>query len=394
MQEFDDYELILSDDHSIDGTAEYIDGIRGERIKAFHTVRTMSMAEHWEWALSKAEGRWAIFVGQDDGLQPYFFRLAERLSDIADESGIRAIMSRRAYYCWPECDPNSVYATVSYTAVDSIGARSFAPAIVSTLLGLQDYFELPQMYTTSLFHRDLLDEARRRQGGVVFTTHPQDANLAAIALSLERKYLYSDIPLGWVGSSSRSAGLAVVSKSDPLADELKTEYVRKTKQSGLRYCSLIGDFSIGSTVLYFWGALLETSQLRARLIDLILRSRFARRIVLSAAYLELCEKGEAASTDRVSCLREAVVSNGFDYSYIKSFARRQLACIRELYRLALRTFNRTTLGFDLVFARTRGRAKKKSISLFIHRVEEPGVSLSFAQSKVMQRMAEENFFQE
>ena len=37
-------------------------------ITILHTQESLSMTEHWEWALSHAKGEWRIFVGQDDGL--------------------------------------------------------------------------------------------------------------------------------------------------------------------------------------------------------------------------------------------------------------------------------------------------------------------------------------
>ena len=79
-QKYKDYELIISDDHSTDGTDEYLNSLNSENITVIRPPQTMCMSEHWEWALSNASGEWLIFVGQDDGLQPHFFPLADRLT--------------------------------------------------------------------------------------------------------------------------------------------------------------------------------------------------------------------------------------------------------------------------------------------------------------------------
>lgn len=83
--------------------------------------------------------------------------------------------------------------------------KDFTIETLKALLGLQSYFELPQMYTTSTFHKPILDQARELQSGKVFSAHPQDENLAAIAYSLEKtilKIIYSTL-LGWMWHPER-----------------------------------------------------------------------------------------------------------------------------------------------------------------------------------------------
>lgn len=279
MQINDNYELIISDDHSVDGTKLYLESIRNDpRVKVISPSERLSMTEHWEWALTHASGEWLIFIGQDDAVQPYFFTLADKLTDIASDLGIRSIMSERAYFFWPGCE--AVYGDVafSYTAKPKVKVLNSALEATKSLLGFVDYFELPQMYTTSLFHKTLLDDARDLQNGQVFSCHPQDANLAAIACSLESQYLKSYIPLGWVGSSPKSAGMAVAVSENAAGNtsalrELKIDYEEKIKKSKLKYNSRAGDFGLADLSVYFWQALIETPELRSSRINSILCSR-------------------------------------------------------------------------------------------------------------------------
>ena len=184
-QDYYDYELIISDDHSTDGSKEYLATLLSHpNITVIEPEQQLSMAEHWEWVLSHAHGEWLIFVGQDDGLQPYFFSLADQLVDIASIAGVRAIMSERAYFFWKGCDFMYGDVAVSYHAKNSIKFLNFGFEVIKALLVTQSYFDLPQMYTTSLFHRGLIAEAKQKQEGRLFVTHPQDANLDEIACSL------------------------------------------------------------------------------------------------------------------------------------------------------------------------------------------------------------------
>jgi glycosyltransferase involved in cell wall biosynthesis len=287
-QEYENYELIISDDHSTDGSKEYLATLSEHaNIRVIEPPESMSMTEHWEWALSHARGRWLIFVGQDDGLQPYFFRHADKLTTIAEERRLRTIMSRRAFFFWEGCQGLYGDLAVNFHATKKISVHNSKYEALKALLGIQVYFELPEMYTTSLFQRSILTEARARQGGHVLTCHPQDANLGVIACSLDKYYLKSSIPLGWVGTSPKSAGMAIAASESLVqrskeVDELALEYKTKVKTSKITYSELAGDFALGDASVYFWQAFLKTPTLRGKLLNVFLVSTLFKTVFLGA----------------------------------------------------------------------------------------------------------------
>jgi glycosyltransferase involved in cell wall biosynthesis len=292
-QDYTNYELIISDDHSTDDTNAYLNKLNHPNITIFHTPYKMSMTEHWNWILKHACGEWCIFVGQDDGLQKYFFELADVLTSIADKHGLKTITSDRAYYFWPGCE--SVYGDlhINYIASPKISFFNTKIKAVEALCGLMPYFNLPQMYTTSLFKRSLIKDIQSKQNGCFMITHPQDANLAAISCSTQKRYIHSFVPLGWVGTSAKSAGLAVVSE---INKSLRRDYIDKITTSTLRYCNKIGEFEIGSTVLYFWGALIESKALQSKIFYKFITSRFVTYIVIAAGNCEV-EKNKSIFKD-------------------------------------------------------------------------------------------------
>ena len=259
-----DFELIVSDDHSIDGSVEFLESIVDTRLRFIRTSNKLSMAEHWEWALSHSHGVWVMFLGQDDAIQGYFFELADSLTLEASRLSLRTIAARRAYIFWPGCEDK--YAErVQYFGIDRTSVRNTRSEILSSLFLGKKYHELPQMYTNSLFHRSILEDARKLQDGRVFVCHPQDANLAALALLLERSYLRTEIPLGWVGTSPSSAGLAIsltnsTGQSVPTSS-LAEEYAKTIEASDIRYPTFAGDFSLASEEVYLWQALVLSSKL-------------------------------------------------------------------------------------------------------------------------------------
>jgi len=134
------------------------------------------------------------------------------------------------------------------------------------------------MYTSSLFHKSLIEEGKVKLGGKIFVSHPQDANLAALASSLEKKYLYTQIPLGWVGTSPKSAGLAVTKNGLRMIDSntsgVASVYLEKISNSRITYDPRAGDFQLGSGAVYFWQSLLKTNKLRGKIFDKFLSGKF------------------------------------------------------------------------------------------------------------------------
>lgn len=363
-QAYDDFELIISDDHSTDGTKEFLQTLKDDRISIIEPAESLSMTEHWEWALSHARGEWCIFVGQDDGLQPYFFHLADKLTTEATQRGLRAIASSRAYFFWKGCEYTYGDTAISYVATNKVRICNSKYEALKALLGPQTYFELPQMYTTSLFRKELLDEARLEQNGCVFTCHPQDANLAAIACSLESRYLKSYIPLGWVGSSPKSAGMAIAGNSiaankDDQADieSLREVYLEKIARSKLQYHELAGSFSLNSAALYFWQALLMTQALRSAWINDLIASRGFRNLLFSCVLGDIKNKKESADVKatRLKEFESLLRLNRCSISTIRFWCQMgrltrwlywPLSLIRRLTAKIYRTIFHTSIRYD------------------------------------------------
>jgi hypothetical protein len=166
-------------------------------------------------------------------------------------------MSERAYYFWPGCEHLYGTALIDYSAENKIKVLKSKKEMLKALYKTSiSYLDLPSMYTTSLFSKRFINLVKQKTGGHLFITHPQDADLAAWACLFTDKYLKSYIPLGWVGTSSVSAGLAILELNNNNETALSNEYLDSIKKSSLPYHKLAYDFRIPSLNLYFWNALL------------------------------------------------------------------------------------------------------------------------------------------
>jgi len=315
-QDYIDYELIISDDHSTDGTKEYLRLVASEykQIKVVHQSKRLSVVEHFEVALKIATGEWIMFLGSDDGLQSYFFELADILIQTAEENNIKTISSKRAYNFWEDCEKLYGNVAINFKAIKKYKVLNFKSQIFLSLIGMTTYFELPQMYTTSLFHKTLLDDVRKMHVEEnVFTTLPPDSNLVAIAYSLQEKYIYSFVPLGWVGTSSTH---------EKQAD-------RGILLPNIRFCLKAGNYSINSTSLYLWNAILQTNNLRSSEINSFFSNKYLIILIYAGVVAEINRDKQLSNELRIKkiqYIKDAIKTNQLNEFTIFSLSQLSGIC--------------------------------------------------------------------
>lgn len=250
-----DLEVLVSLDMTGDESKIFLDSISDERLRVVYPSHGLSMSEHWDFAQLQAKGRWQIFLGQDDMLLSGYPDMFDSLTRVADESELEIVVSRRAYITWPPLANRSL-KPLQYWRTDEISVLNSRTFARSALLSEISYHEGPQMYTTTLVYSELLAKIRRSNGGRLIGGHPQDAYLAAELLKHSRSYLWSGSPFGWVGTSNKSAGLAIThGRKDVVLQEVARSYVGSISGSErLPYHSNV-DFRHGVNARYFYDAL-------------------------------------------------------------------------------------------------------------------------------------------
>lgn len=251
---FDDLELVVSLDDVKDGSSEFLNQISDPRLKVIIPPAGLSMSEHWDFAQMHATGQWQMFLGQDDVMMTGFSDAFESLTELAKQAELGVVVARRAYVCWPPLrDPN--LKALQYWKTDEISVKNSVEFAAKALLTDISYHAGPQMYTTTLVAKSVVDSIRSKNGGSFILGHPQDAHLAASLLKESHSYIFCGQPFSWVGTSAKSAGLAIAKLAEDTENEIAKNYISSVESSsGLNYSSS-ADFRHGINSRYFFDAL-------------------------------------------------------------------------------------------------------------------------------------------
>lgn len=118
QQDYDDWEIIVSDNFSEEDIGGYVRGLGDPRIKHFRTEKSLPVTANWNNALEQSNGDYVIMLGDDDCLMPGYFT---RVRQLAEAHGNPDLIYSSGYvYAYPGVMPASPRVTCIPAA-----ARSF-----------------------------------------------------------------------------------------------------------------------------------------------------------------------------------------------------------------------------------------------------------------------------
>lgn len=74
QQDYEDFEIIISDNDSEEDIKSYVNSLADSRIQYFRTSTFLPVTENWNRALEKSSGDYVIMLGDDDGLMQGYFK--------------------------------------------------------------------------------------------------------------------------------------------------------------------------------------------------------------------------------------------------------------------------------------------------------------------------------
>lgn len=69
-QDFDDYEIIVSDNASSEDTRQVVADLGGNRVRYVNPGNHLNVADSWDFAVRHAKGKYVMILGDDDCMSP------------------------------------------------------------------------------------------------------------------------------------------------------------------------------------------------------------------------------------------------------------------------------------------------------------------------------------
>lgn len=339
-QEYLNYELIVSVNHSRDETLSRLGEFKNPQMRILVPPRELSMSKHFEFILAHASGEWITVLGDDDALMPYFFVEADKLLKKHYKS--KLFSSERAYYFWNGCQELYGNTVIAYKGFRGSNRHSSKASIILALLGLKSYMDLPQLYTTGLFHKSIVQKIKNISGGIFYHSIIPDAYSCVAGLLVTDQFTHSNLPLFWVGSSPKSNGFSHTAskmRSEPPSD---VEFYQGTPTGATAHdfhtLALADKLSINPSIpkslflsgynsLFVYEALLQCP-----FANVFFKSSLFRNVFFASMLIELVGKESSMATRKV---RPHFKSLHLIYSFLADIKSGSLGIVSIIFLLPL-----------------------------------------------------------
>jgi hypothetical protein len=204
-QDFDDYEVIVSDNFSSPATKAVVDETASPKVRYFRTSGPLAMASNWEFAVSHALGEYLLVVGDDDGLLPHALH---ELDALFLQSRLKAVRWDAAFYTWPSCPLHGQQNYLRIPLGRGVREVESLPTIRDVIAFRDLYTALPMLYNSAV-HRDVV-AAMKTAAGRVFAHSIPDVYSGFAVAAVSRRYLSTDVPMSVSGQSGASNGIATL----------------------------------------------------------------------------------------------------------------------------------------------------------------------------------------
>jgi len=200
-QDYDNLEIIVSDNASQDNTQEVVESFNDPRVVYCQTGKRLGMSQNWEFGLSKIKGDFLSVIGDDDGFLPH------AMPDIATllaETHSNALIWQKASYDWPGIPdvPHRLTCPLRNELV------KMAPKLLLWMVakGYTSYGRLPVLYS-GFVSTECINPVKVRTGAFFHSNTP-DVYSGIVLANMLDEYLYSTRPFSINGGSKHSNGIS------------------------------------------------------------------------------------------------------------------------------------------------------------------------------------------
>jgi glycosyltransferase involved in cell wall biosynthesis len=237
IQDYPNFEVIVSDDCSEDNSVEVISKLaeQDHRIQLFAHKEHLGMRDTFEFALNQVRPGYVMALGGDDGLVP---GCIWRMYEILKESGRQLLAWPPATFCYPgKTGGRNIFyiRRRKKTGIKIIKSSDFLNKITRTFNYQID--ECPMFYMKGVASTDLVNRVKSRTKDGSFYYCPTPDGFSGVVLAGEvEDYAYVEEPLSIAGASPKSQGMNYTrtdEKSRKEAQQFFNDNIRRTMHSQL-----------------------------------------------------------------------------------------------------------------------------------------------------------------
>lgn len=202
-QEYENLEIIVSDNASLDNTEQVVRRFTDKRLRYINTGQRLGMSENWEFALSHVTGEFVMYLGDDDGLLP---NACFDVAHIINKFDCKAIVWNKPSYLWPSILDSPCFISIQcHYDLCEINSKMLLKAVA---LGRTSYGKLPMFY--SGFISMTVVKKIQLKTGIFFHSITPDVYSGIVLADELISYLYSYRPFSINGGSIHSNGISSV----------------------------------------------------------------------------------------------------------------------------------------------------------------------------------------
>lgn len=201
-QDYDNLEIIVSDNASDDETPSIIEIFKDNRITYQRSEKLLPMLYSWEFALTAVkEPGYVHFMGDDNGITKNAISL---LLDLIEITKLKIFLSAPIEYTWPNNTVKDGYLSIPKgKKVYIIKSKSILKAAYNLNLGFNRLPTINQAFV----HTSVINKVKNTFDGHYFIASNPDVCSAVANAMVEDQYVYTQIPFMINGASSKSNGM-------------------------------------------------------------------------------------------------------------------------------------------------------------------------------------------
>lgn len=202
-QAYGDFEIVVSDNCSSDGTPDVVKEFNDSRIRYIRTPKRLPMHENYEFAFNNAKGEWIICLTSRFVMWRRALEVVAKT--IRDHAPVVINWPYGLYYTDTWFEPQRRNTMVLYHPYSTGVVTRRADATLRNMFNLSYHdFDVPQP-GYSAYHHSVLERVRNRFGRIFFLPAPDRTSCAAVLRSIDA-FCTIPMPLMLSGTCAESNG--------------------------------------------------------------------------------------------------------------------------------------------------------------------------------------------